>query len=39
MNKTYAETEPSRAEIDALTGPVLIEFGAPCAATARPPRP
>ncbi|WP_428828125.1 thioredoxin family protein [Azonexus sp. IMCC34842] len=29
MNRTYAETEPSRAEIDALTGPILIEFGAP----------
>lgn len=29
MNKTYAEAEPSRADIDALTGPVLIEFGAP----------
>jgi thioredoxin 1 len=25
----FAESEPSRAEIDALTGPVLIEFGAP----------
>ena len=25
----YAETEPTRAEIDALSGPVVIEFGAP----------
>ena len=25
----FAEKEPSRAEIDALTGSVLIEFGAP----------
>ena len=27
MNNTYATVEPSRAEIDALEGPVLIEFG------------
>jgi thioredoxin 1 len=25
----YAEREPSRAEIDALAGPVVVEFGAP----------
>jgi thioredoxin 1 len=25
----YAEQEPTRAEIDALPGPTLIEFGAP----------
>lgn len=25
----YAEVEPTRAEIDALAGPVLVEFGAP----------
>jgi thioredoxin 1 len=25
----YPNTEPTRAEIDALTGPVLVEFGAP----------
>lgn len=29
MNTTFAETEPARAEIDALTGPVLLEFGTP----------
>ena len=29
INDTYAATEPSRAEIDALDGPTLIEFGAP----------
>lgn len=29
MNKTFAETEPARAEIDALAGPVLLEFGTP----------
>jgi thioredoxin 1 len=25
----YADREPTRAEIDALRGPVLLEFGAP----------
>jgi thioredoxin 1 len=29
MNDTYAEKEPSRAEIDALEGAVLVEFGSP----------
>jgi thioredoxin 1 len=29
MNTTYADQEPSRAEIDALEGATLIEFGAP----------
>jgi thioredoxin 1 len=29
MNNTYATVEPSRAEIDALGGPVVVEFGAP----------
>ena len=29
MNTTYASTEPTRAEVDALTGPALLEFGAP----------
>lgn len=29
MNTTYAETEPSRAEVDALPGPTVVEFGAP----------
>ena len=27
MNSRYAEVEPARAEIDALTGPAVIEFG------------
>jgi thioredoxin 1 len=27
MNEEYAATEPTRAEIDALAGPVLLEFG------------
>lgn len=29
MNTTYAPVEPSRAEVDALKGPALLEFGAP----------
>jgi thioredoxin 1 len=29
MNHTYATTEPARAEVDALAGPTVVEFGAP----------
>lgn len=29
MNDTYAATEPARAEIDAMAGPTLVEFGSP----------
>lgn len=29
MTTVYAATEPTRAEVDALQGPTLIEFGAP----------
>lgn len=29
MNTDYAATEPKRAEVDALEGPTLIEFGSP----------
>jgi thioredoxin 1 len=29
MNTTYASTEPTRAEVDALQGAALLEFGAP----------
>jgi thioredoxin 1 len=29
VTKQYADIEPSRAEVDALTGPTVIEFGAP----------
>lgn len=29
MNTEYASSEPSREEVDALDGHVLIEFGAP----------
>jgi len=27
MNTAYAETEPPRAEVDALAGPAVVEFG------------
>ena len=29
MNSAYAETEPSRAEVNAIAGPAVVEFGAP----------
>jgi thioredoxin 1 len=29
MNDVYAPAEPGRAEVDALEGPVLVEFGSP----------
>jgi thioredoxin 1 len=29
MNAAYAETEPSRAEVDTLAGPAVVEFGTP----------
>jgi thioredoxin 1 len=29
MNKSYAMAEPTRAEVDALAGPTLVEFGTP----------
>jgi thioredoxin 1 len=29
VNPAYAETEPARAEVDALPGPTLLEFGSP----------
>jgi thioredoxin 1 len=29
MNDVYAAIEPTRAEIDSLNGPALLEFGAP----------
>jgi thioredoxin 1 len=29
MQPHYAETEPTRDEVDAIAGPVLVEFGAP----------
>lgn len=29
MSSGWATTEPARAEIDSMTGPVLVEFGSP----------
>ena len=29
MNTDYAAVEPSRAEVDALEGPTVVEFGTP----------
>jgi thioredoxin 1 len=29
MNTAYAQQEPSRAQIEALSGPALLEFGTP----------
>ena len=29
MSTNYAEAEPARAEVDALPGPTLLEFGSP----------
>jgi len=29
MNNDYAEAQPSRAEVDSLSGPTLLEFGRP----------
>lgn len=29
MNTEYAAKEPTRAEVDALSGPTLVEFGSP----------
>jgi thioredoxin 1 len=29
MSTNWATTEPTRAEIDAMPGPVLVEFGSP----------
>ncbi len=29
MDKPYSEAQPSRAEVEALSGPTLLEFGTP----------
>jgi thioredoxin 1 len=39
MSAEYAETEPSRAEIDALQGPAVVEFGSPWCGHCRRARP
>ena len=35
MIETYPDTEPTRAEIDALAGPALLEFGSPACGYCR----
>jgi thioredoxin 1 len=39
MSTTYAQGEPSRAEIDALQGPTVIEFGSPTCGYCRAAQP
>ena len=39
MNETYAETEPTRTEIDALDGATLLEFGSPTCGYCRAAQP
>ena len=39
MNHEYAAVEPTRAEIDALAGPALIEFGSPSCGHCRAAQP
>lgn len=29
MNAAYSQTEPKRAELDAMAGPTVLEFGSP----------
>lgn len=35
MNETYSATEPTRAEVDRLTGATLLEFGSPACGHCR----
>jgi thioredoxin 1 len=37
--ETYREVEPGRAEIDALAGPALLEFGSPACGYCRAAQP
>ncbi len=39
MNNVYASEEPLRAEINALRGPVLLEFGSPGCSICRAAQP
>lgn len=39
MNNTYADIEPARAEIDALEGPTVLEFGTPWCGHSRAAQP
>ncbi len=39
INETYATVEPTRAEIDMLAGPTMIEFGSPSCGYCRAAQP
>jgi thioredoxin 1 len=39
MNEKYEATEPARADVDALKGPTLIEFGSPMCGYCRAAQP
>jgi thioredoxin 1 len=39
MNTTYAQTEPSRVELDSMQGPVVVEFGTPWCGHSRAAQP
>lgn len=39
MNERYAETEPTREEVDGLAGPTLLEFGSPVCGYCRAAQP
>lgn len=39
MHRIYTDSEPARAEIDALTQAAIIEFGAPCCEYCRAAQP
>ena len=39
MNDSYAAVEPARAQVDALEGPALVEFGSPTCGHCRAAQP